>query len=356
MSDNRILAALGLALTACSTSAAPVEIILTYPTQTSGPCRFTVTAPDGISLDPATGNLTTQGTFGDGCPTCIGTGCSDHVPVIVQGLQSTPFVPVFNQPFTVSWVITNATECTTDGSAFPTGSLAGWPTSGQICSTASTCGASSIFVNGLSAPGGYHFALNCTNGGFNPVSSQLDLFFKGGGSSGITRQVVGTVINGGTTRTNVDMTSYPEVFGYDPSDGTTGHPFPGIDAGPVGLNLTKNKYFSLKFTVPGVIEPGTVGRWSFNGSAFTAPVSLNISGQEGNFNLGIPTECGKSGGGTESTALFWSINGSLPGTCALTPGQTYYLNFVNAALASPAMSTCPTASCSFQVTNTVFVQ
>lgn len=55
-----------------------------------------------------------------------------------------------------------------------------------------------------------------------------------------------------------------------------------------------------------------------------------------------------------SAVLFWSTFTSGPdflGSCALTPGETYYMHVIHADLANPGVSTCPLGVCGNSIQN-----
>lgn len=330
----------------------------------NGNCHITVTSPTGVTIDPATGNLIADGTYGSGCPSgTTGGGTTGTTPQITTALHSDQDPAAAGTSFTLSWTTSNVdNNCTTAGSSFPAGASFGslWPTSGTIC-TGSACATGSVTLT-TSIVGTYNFQLHCyRNGVTAPADSALSLSVGTGSSSscagvapsGLTRQTIGTRTTvSPVTSSSVDLQHYENVFGYDPTMPTAPlADWPGRNV-VYGIRIQRNQYVALQFTVPSDAGTSRSGNFYRQQTNTEAPSSWTISTCPGDFRTsalaaGCYVNLSSKGG------FFWAT-GAVPGYCQLQPGQTYYLNIVNAALATPTTTRCNTNSCNVEVTNQVF--
>jgi hypothetical protein len=320
----------------------------------STPCTY-VTDASGIHLDPETGHLVANGTFGSGCPS---GSVSD--PNFTNGLAGDVAASVaVGASFTLTWAAANSTECDYTGSSHPAGSTIDWPTSGAACTSTSDC------ANAHSAPvtadvaGTYNFKLTCHNGS-NPtvatssVSTTASAGGPGGacttGPAGLSQIMTANVTYVGagfSVAPNVDVTQYQNIWGrYSP--GGTILPWPERDNVLVYLTLSRNQYLSAKFTVPdpytNTHQMGRMARGDVAGDV--SGTSASISEVCGDFT-NVPPACVINHGLRGSPLIQWSINGSIPGTCPLVPGHTYYMNIMMSPLANPdaAHSWCNGSGC-----------
>lgn len=322
----------------------------------SSPCTF-VTDSAGIHLDPASGHLLANGTFGSGCQTsAVDPNFTDPLAGDI------PASVVTGTDLTLGWSVANATSCVYNGSSFPAGfSSPNWPTTGSACdSTASCAGAHSTTIT-ASVDGTYHFNLTCNNGN-NPttVSSAATTVASPGGGAGqcttgpaaltqITTANVTYISAGYAVASNVDVTQYSNIWGrYSP--GGTILPWPDQSNVLVYITLGRDQYLSTQFTVPSpYTNAHTTGRMARGEVVQIGDVSrtsASISEVCGDF-VNVPPACVISGGYIGSSLLQWSINGSIPGTCPVIPGHTYYINFMNSPIANPdpQHSYCGQSSC-----------
>lgn len=158
---------------------------------------------------------------------------------------------------------------------------------------------------------------------------------------------------------SVDVTSFNSVFGYKGVGSQT--TWPGNSSLTAEINLATNKYVSLQFTVPaGFMElypSGVYGKYSVNTTGYSAPISMTISTQCGDFSdpatypatSKVVSGCLKNSINS-SGSLRWSNTGA----CTLQDNTTYFLNIVNADIsgAQPAGAGTLTSSKNDQCTST----
>lgn len=341
--------AVGLLLAANGCAFAAVTVNLQYGRGDA--CVFTADT-NGIGLG-ADGTIVTSGALGTGC------GTNPGVTPTVGPIQASPMAPVVSTPFSLSFAAANAARCTAEGTILPAGSaVTGWPTApGTLCS-GTACNAFSASVS-ASAPGTYSFNATCygTTGlraSSGPTSVAVSPSSTGScAPAGLIRQTSGKIKTypGGVTRQNVSYTDYDAVYGPDPGGGAS-KPWPGTTNFVVIPTLTRNQYMSLKFTVPTATPSTRAGQWTFTQTGTTSTTSMTVSTCEGDFtSSSLPTYC-KADNAGEGVGIAWAMRPETF-TCQLTPGRTYYLNYLNAPLAHPQNSVCTHAECSFATTNTI---
>ena len=326
-------------------------------------CVITSTE-SGVSVDPATGNLSLTGSFAaSNCP--AGGGGTVPDPVITDGLDLSelPEQVVVNSSTTVNWAA-DAETCTYAGSSFPV-SLPNWPTSGSGaigCSTTAGCAANHSAPITFSQTGTYTFKLTCTKAGAaNPAISTRTVVVNNTpppgciAPAGLTRVTSGTVkYNDGASRTT-DLTLFENVFGHDPNSSTL-RTFPGTMNLTQRILMPKNGYVALKFTVPANFDSATQGGYrneETNQNDRPGAVSITISQSCGDFSTTptspMTTKC-IANSLTMSDALPWGNTG-LTARCQLQAGQTYYLNILYAPLTAPTTSACTLPLCSNPIQN-----
>jgi hypothetical protein len=325
-----------------------VRVNWTAPGGVPKTCVITSDAA-GVSMD-ANGQLSMNGSFGTDCPTGVTT--PPLPPVITNGLDAAelPASSAIGATHVVTWSA-DADACSYAGSNFPV-PVPGWPTSGDMCTSAASCATTQSAAVLLPGAGSYTFALSCRRNGVTaPVTSQRTVVVPP--VTGACVAPVGlsrlndayvefnyTVDNGRTT----PATQFASIFGYF-DEATPLKPFPGT----VNLNqrifLAHNHYVALEFTVPATLSTQTYGRFRFEETTPQAStMSWTISKACGDFGTtptAPMTQACIINGGAPGAGLPWSIGTTVPGFCRLERGQTYYLNLVHASLTTPLLSTCP---------------
>ncbi|MGA9342532.1 MAG: hypothetical protein WBV61_09415 [Rhodanobacteraceae bacterium] len=317
----------------------------------ASPCLF-VTDSAGIHLDPVTGHLLANGTFGSGCQTSV------PAPSFTNPLAGDiPASVATGTDLTLTWSVANATSCVYNGSSFPDGfSSPDWPTSGNACTSTSSCAAAHSATINASVDGTYNFNLICTDGN-NPTtvsSSATTVASTGGGTAcvdptGLTRLTTGNVtyVPGFGTAVNQDLTQYENIWGRG-GPGQTPSPWPAVNNQIAYIDtLPRNKYLAAQFTVP--LNPvnfhGEFNRANIAGDV--SHTSASISETCGDFYVDIVHPgCVIDGGNQGSPLLVWAIGGDIPSSvCPLIPGHTYYLNIMMSPLNDPTNSYCAGPSC-----------
>lgn len=374
LSRVRLVACL-LGSVATAAATAQTTLKLSYPGSTD-PCVFTSDS-QGVRLDPATGELLANGSFGGGCPT--GAVASPSFTNSLVSGDDTSGTIILGAGVTLKWAA-DADSCSYTGSAFPE-TVAGWPTSGAACSNAADCGTLHTFPYTPGTAGNYTFSLQCLKtGNPTPVASQTTITVNppggGGGetacsdASTLPRQTTGKTwwISSGQSINSNDLTQFKTVWGRDPaSPNDTGSilDWPNRSGVLTQQNIVKNNYVALKFTVPSGMSStawGTLqGSTTMMGGSTLALFSMTITKDcygalsTGSSNLpstGVGNICYFSNK-TETGTLYWST-GTHTG-CKLTPGDTYYLNIVTAPLTTTGTGTsaCSASTCGVSISNTI---
>jgi hypothetical protein len=226
--------------------------------------------------------------------------------------------------------------------------------------------------------GTYSFSLTCNRtGNATPVTSTASITVGSGGGGGgtacsgipgtLTRQVAGktTWLGSLIVMTSNDFTQFKTVWGRDPNAPSTGTVLDWPDRTGVlsQLQINKNNYLSLQFTVPAALSASAYGTLQGSTSQFNGnlkPWSMTITHNcFGGFNTqssNLPNTHCTSSNQTETGGITWSLVGNTQGlnTCQLIPGDTYFLNIIHAPLTnsdatSGTTSSCTVASCSASV-------
>ncbi|HSX58679.1 MAG TPA: hypothetical protein VLF18_00635 [Tahibacter sp.] len=319
-------------------------------TSPSGPkvCEYTTNA-DGVTMDPTTGALLATGAFaGADCPTA--TPVSD--PVITNGITSAdiPTSTTTGATHTITWTA-SADSCSYAGSVTPA-TISNWPLSGNVCANAAACAAgASVPVTIPATVGNYKFQLSCTKIGSSvtAVSAQDVAVTTGGGggdtcvnNAGITRQTFGRVQYNNLDARDTDLTLFENVFGHNPAGAN--RPFPGTANINQRIMIQRNQYVALKFTVPSNFPPGMAGQFRFEETQpQTLRMSYTISKTCGDFSqvaqAPLTVKCIVDNGQVNSV-LLWAYQPSATNACQLVPGETYYMNIIQAPLSTLTNSGC----------------
>lgn len=329
-----------------STASAQVTLHLTTPQQTT--CTITTDA-QGLSLVPGTTDLQATGV------TFSGNACSGvPAPTPQNFALSVPAAVNTGSAFSVSWNVTGATSCT--GSATLAGSsttLAGW-----------TDSTSATPPRSVTAPvdGTYVLTLTCSNTGGSVTSTPATVVASTGGgnndncpSTPLTRITTGSVsyVPSSGTRTNVNMTSWDEIWGHATSTDAT-VPFPGRpNSQPSLLGFPKTGYLAAKFTVPAGAVINTYGWISHTEYNYGQDLTASISTNCGDFAPSNPSCLAVTSSG--QNLVPWAV--STPASfCPVVPGQTYFLNIKMTDPSRPSDTCAPSAtSCVIGTSNNIHV-
>jgi len=264
-------------------------------------------------------------------------------------LTVTPSTVQVNSPVSVSWSVNGATSCT--GSADLNGSsvnLAGW--------TDTTSPASPRSVTPALA-GTYALTLVCGNpfgsvtstpgtGALvaSPVTSDNCV---DGGALRLTAATIRYPNTGNTTRPNVDLTHYENIWGHG-TNSDTAVLWPGVNgSAPAVVNWGKTQYIASKFTVPAGFPATGFDKLRYS-TYFSGPtLTMSVSSTCGDFapsNGNCLTTGVATGGEFKKMVLSPATNG-----CPLMVGQTY---FVNLKMTAPLATDCSNqATCTLATNN-----
>ena len=165
------------------------------------------------------------------------------------------------------------------------------------------------------------------------------------------RQATGTVTGGTMPGPALDFLNYTSVFGTRAgviAPGATdnvGFGFPGTNPTNVTFGIQRDKYISWRFRAPSnPVWLEVAGTYLFQpGSAFTLASIAPCPGQfksDPNFpnNFGCHISA-------KSSNLIWRVSNTTA-SCRLVPGNTYYLNVIQANSASDLLTpTCGGGTC-----------
>ena len=327
-------------------------------TATDGTAKTCIVSTDatGVSLDPATGKLLANATFGADCPT-VATTPPVSAPVITNGLDANelPSSSVAGATHTVSWSA-DADTCSYSASSLPA-EVTGWPTTGNVCSDADSCGTThSVPLTLPAVAGNYVFDLSCRRNGSSVVATSRRTVTV----PVVTPPTAGCVAPAGLMRLDTayvefnytvsngrvaNATRFEDIFGYSTAESPL-RAFPGT----VNLNqrvfLSRNSYVALQFTVPSNLTLNTTGAFRFEETqpqTNPARMSMTISKSCGDFSPTATaplTNACVLNNATANGNIFW---GYLPGNsavCQLQPGETYFLNIIHASLNAPLTTYC----------------
>jgi len=140
----------------------------------------------------------------------------------------------------------------------------------------------------------------------------------------------------GLTR-NLQFTTFAQVYGA----------FPG-NAAIKTFSIQKNQYIALGFTVPNLITPQTIGKFSNLSTGTSASFSTTITECAGDFTT-YPTKCGLSKSSEGNLPWVADYNGGT--RCPLIHGKTYYFNILSGPLGTGQPSTCGASICSATIKN-----
>jgi len=372
-------------------------------------CKVTVTAGTDILSDTlggrypvgtgftSAGDQYLQGTLDSATCGLIGntpapifaTSAAANIVATPSNVQGT------NNATTLSWAMQNATQCTASatftaangGSPTAVTGISGWPA--NFCSTAGTCnGSKTASLTGLDTRtnGAYALTLTCSNTSNAPVSSTatVNVSIVAAGNcpspvvpAGISPQNAVPVSFGFPNGSNDyigNTGDFGSVFGRQAS-GSAGTPLPGETAWPgvsgatLWVTVNQDQYIAIPFSTPPVGAGTRTGKYYATVNGGQVMSSMSISLCPGDFRItptppsaqGVPPVlgpyCSKQGFNASSLTLYWDTvaSGTSP-ICHLTPGQTYYVNIIQAPLAdSSAKPTtiCASSNCSTQIINNI---
>ncbi|WP_423929205.1 hypothetical protein [Dokdonella sp.] len=171
------------------------------------------------------------------------------------------------------------------------------------------------------------------------------------------RQLTGTVTGGLYPGSGLDFTEYTSVFGTALNTYPTGNPdnvgygFPGDNPTNVQIGLQRNKYISFKFRAPSntlwTVPPYVGSLLVIPGNAYTLASIAPCPGQFAS-DPNFPNNLACHIVGKQSNLNF-EINAGSTARCQLIPGNTYYLNLINASFPNLTTTTCPSSQCSPKV-------
>ena len=327
-------------------------------TATDGATKTCIVTTDatGVSLDPATGKLLATATFGADCPT-VATPPPVSDPVITNGIDANelPTSSVAGAAHTISWS-TDADNCSYSASSLPA-AVTGWPTTGNVCSDADSCGTThSVPLTLPAVAGNYTFDLSCRRNGSTVVATSRRTV----NVPPVTPPTAGCVAPAGLTRLDTayvefnytvsngrvaDAKHFEQIFGYTTIDGPV-RAFPGT----VNINqrvfLSRNGYVALEFTVPSDLALNTAGAFRFEETqpqTNPARMSMTISKSCGDFSPTATaplTNACVLNNATANGNITWGYTPGNSAICQLQPGETYFLNIVHASLNAPLTTYC----------------
>ncbi len=364
---KRIFLAISVGVAAMLPFAASAQTTLRLGYPGSGTACVFTSDSQGVRFDAATGQLMATGSFGAGCP----SGGQVATPSFTNSLTSSDDTAgplILGGAISLKWAA-DADSCVY--SATP--AVSGW--SGTACSDATSCLTTHAFDTTPSATGSYNFSVTCSkNGNSTPVTTSASVTVNpvgggGGGGSGactgiptsLTRQVVGQATWLGSTpliqvMSSNDLTLFKNVWGREPNAPSTGTvlDWPGRTGVLTQLQINKNRYLALQFTVPVDTPATTWGTLQGSTTVYNStlkPWSMTIShscyGEFDTSSRNLPNTHCASSNQTESGGITWSLAGNATGanTCQLIPGETYYLNIIHAPLTASDATSGTTSSC-----------
>ena len=239
-----------------------------------------------------------------------------------------------------------STQCVGSITGGTGGSFAG----GNTLCTGSACGsvvnALANFANSGSGPITYNVGVTCTGATGQATSNATVIvpnIFTGGSCAQIASTTTGiTSFQQWTGNQRVTFTSSRGVVtGNVASFNSIFTAWPG-NSGEIGqFPLPTDKYVSLQFAVPSTyfdLQPqGFLGQYMVGDTAFSAPISFSISTTCGDFSSPVQSgstvlaNCWKNKS-TPNHGIVWHPYDGINTLCELHEGQTYYLNFINAAI------------------------
>ena len=338
------------------------DTILSLNYGEGAPCRFTTTS--GVTIDGVTGQIAAAGQFdpASNCPS--GGGATGTADADISASASTVNV---NTSVDLSWSGVGDV-CKYDGSSLPQ-SLTGWPATGDACVGASACGSTHTTTVTPTVGGTYKFKLTCISGahGTQPQTTKsktAEVTVTGApppstecvAPSDMTRALTGSIsYSGGSYPQTTDVTQWRNVYGKNLETGKTSG-WPGISNNDIKITMGGKRYWSMEFTVPEdypYYKASTQfpwGSWTSNETGTTTGVNwiVSITPECGNFTRPVSTSdpsysCYQQYNNTETYKLIWKVapaGQTIPGSCTLHRGETYFLNITPALLTAPGTSTC----------------
>ena len=355
-----------MAVVAGSVGAQSVVMQLKYDPAGGGAEKTCIFTTNGAVTMNSDTSLAAKGTFGTDCPTTVVT--PPGTPSFRDTLEGDiPASVTTGATLSLNWRA-DADYCTTEGSLLPV-TYAGWPvnatTPPQICNSAATCDVAHPQSFTASVNGTYKFQLKCyKNNNATPVTSTVSTVASTipqgcSAPAGLTRQLFAEVCDAGGTvcRGSVDVTKFENVFGYNAAGGSPTL-WPGRRNLQQRMKISNNNFVALQYTVPSTYPSGANGRYGYFtlvDTNYFGTTTIKISKTCGDLapTSAISPNCILNNANGAST-LFWSTYTSGPdflASCALVPGETYYMHVIHADLSNPGTSTCPLGICGNSIQN-----
>ncbi len=273
----------------------------------------TSTTLSAVRIDPLTGNVTVRSSAGtyNACSLPAGPTINSFAPSSSTVLPSTTI--------TLNWTSSNATSCTpSQGTNTIWSSFGTLPANGSQSFTAPA------------SSGSITFQLNCTNGS-QTVSSTTQVAVQTSGGTCVALYPNGTT------------SSWNSVFEPWPSFGVRRR-----------MGVPANGYVAFQFTATSTAgQFGTVATGDFPNDG-DGVGQMSISRTPGCFT---PSELGSFclGPVARLPGVGWQNGSASPFSCALTPGQVYYVNFTYGSGTVGPGPHCPAGSgnCSADVQNQI---
>jgi hypothetical protein len=297
-----------------------------------GQCTIPLRTTTSASIDTATGDIRV---FTDATNLCGGGGGTG--PTIA--LSISPTTVASDQSFTVSWSINpGATAtCTPTG-----GGGTNWSTLGASVfqQNAGAGSRSYSLLNTGTQPTSVTFTLACTfqTGSAPQQSATVTVNPQGGGGGDCT---------GFTPPHQVVEVPFEGVFG-----GNNRPLFPGTAGNARIVEITANSVMAVRFVARPITNifndmPAQGAFELLNQKGLNIGVtSLSLKRCPGDFR-NVGDGCNGIFFGNTNTMSFAAASAAVPGDgfCALTPGQTYYINIVHGTPPNLSNTTCSFGAC-----------
>ncbi len=302
----------------------------------NGECVIPLRASTTATIDPSTGDIRISS---DAQNLCGGVVTGPAVALSVS-----PSAVASNDVFSVSWAVAPSTtsSCTASG-----GGGTAW----------TSLSAADFQQNNGS--GTRNYALTNTGPSAVTVSFTLTCTFQSGS---VPARAASVTINPPGTGTGCDAftppgaiveTTFESIF-----PGATAPLFPGTQGSNRSAKVQRNTILAVRFVARGVT--GGSNAMPLNGGflflnqeapTVTGPTSVSLKRCKGDFrNLGD----GCNGSASFNfNGLSFSVNPNANAAyCKLTPGETYFINVINAIPPNLTQSTCPEDACVVQYQRT----
>lgn len=157
-------------------------------------------------------------------------------------------------------------------------------------------------------------------------------------------------VNG--TRSNVDITEWDNVWGYNGTQPGPPWPWPGVSgSAPIFKNFRRDSYVALHFHTPAAPNPFLASTF-VNPTANPGPgLTMAISYACGDFYASLPTAgCLKEDvPSADAPMVYWQFRDTSPATaCNLMPNTDYWVNIMqtdrNSTVECSSSTVCPAAA------------